>query len=880
MVSHFFRNVALFTLIQQFIFCLSSSAQINGKIIDSKTGKPLPGVEVFINRTTVTSSSDDAGQFNLKCTFTGFYDLVLYKPGYSVYRSSMKIQSGHLYTVNLTLARLEKKRKTLLTVEESKIIKNSLNEVAGPTPDVKLLNEEDLGIARNDGHQLLVAKAPLLIRNETTGYLLKYYVSEIPLSEISRAPVLFENLPTSDINQNISWEKNRKEYFNGSLRHWLMAAVAGRMREEGFSCRDADGNEVDSKTLVSSSSIAGYKKINIDKPLLIHHQQRNVSLKISRLTNGTPIDVSEAGLLINSKALVAEGQMIKTGLADQLPVDYLPIVGNVEDAYTETMMRFYEKVYVHTDKPYYYPGESVWFKAYLNYYYRPWRDSLSRTLYVELISPNKKILMERVLKIDSGFAHNDFILPDSLKEGNYYLRAYTNLNRNFGDSSLYVKVIPILNLTNNLNSLPEIESKSGEYITITSNKKKYHTREKIKLAFEVKGKNGTAINSNLSVSVTDAGQVVPILDTNTILNANASTQPRKILKWQFNTENGVGFTGRFVDDWSKSKKVPLTIIQTKPRKVFFAEANDEGIFSQSDLDFYDTLAFAFKQGKSNKYSYGKFELLPREIPSMSFKESEYHQETKATQSRQRIVSEYKGPNDFKMLKEVVVKARKIYEPEQQHSTYGKPDATLTEKDFKSGYPNILYSIVGKVPGLVVDPGGERIAFSRSMTQSISNQSGPLLMINDVPLTSSPDVNIGSTLAMINPASIESISFTKRLNVLYGSQGNAGVISVYLKKGVSLTEVTPDFQTIKIGGYSSPHTFRFPDYDDFKNNKDAVDYRATIYWNPQVETRSGREPITISFFAADLPGKYRVVAEGVTEEGEVVRGEAYIEIENE
>ena len=152
---------------------------------------------------------------------------------------------------------------------------------------------------------------------------------------------------------------------------------------------------------------------------------------------------------------------------------------------------------------------------------------------------------------------------------------------------------------------------------------------------------------------------------------------------------------------------------------------------------------------------------------------------------------------------------------------------------------------------------------------------PLVTIDDVPMGG----EAGHTLAMINPSSIESISFTKRINVLYGSQGNAGVISVYLKKGASISDVTPDFQRIKIPGYSSPHVFRSPDYDDARNDKDTIDFRATIYWNPRVTTnRFGSK--TVSFFAADLPGKYRIIAEGITADGKPVRAEAYIEVHRE
>jgi hypothetical protein len=42
-----------------------------------------------------------------------------------------------------------------------------------------------------------------------------------------------------------------------------------------------------------------------------------------------------------------------------------------------------------------------------------------------------------------------------------------------------------------------------------------------------------------------------------------------------------------------------------------------------------------------------------------------------------------------------------------------------------------------------------------------------------------------------------------------------------------------------------------------------DYHSTLYWNPNVSTNPDTGTATLSFFAADLPGEYRIVMEGVT-----------------
>ncbi|MEK6782961.1 MAG: carboxypeptidase-like regulatory domain-containing protein [Bacteroidota bacterium] len=875
-----------FALVISFLFLIlaTSMAQVGGIITDGKTGKPLVGVKVFVNKTTIGTQSDEAGQFKLENVLTGFQEIILYKNGYSIYRSSMKIQTGRAYNLKLSLTASKKKKTTRLTEEEKASLKSKVTSAKAASELVTIINEKDIEISVAEGQRVLVSKTPLTIQNDATGYLLKYYAMELPLPEISLAPIKYELLPAVDVKQNIAWEKNRKNYFQGSQRHWLMALVADQLKEEGYSILDEKGNEADVKALISTSSLAGYSKLTISQPLTILYKKEDGSIQTSSVATNIPVDVNVAGLPINSKALLVEGDMAKAGLADQLPIDYLPIAGDVENTYAQTIERFYEKVYVHTDKPYYYPGEPMWFKGYINYKEPKWRDSLSKVMYVELINPRKEISLTKTLKIDSGFFYNDFILPDTLKEGTYYLRAYTNLNRDFGDSNLFVKPIPIINITDKVDHTQgKMEEVRSSFLSISTDKKIYKTREKITLTLQVKDKEGKPLTANLSISVTDAIQVVPIAEPVTIMDGYPfkKESQRKAVDLKYPVEYGVGFSGKFLNDNGKPEKTTLTILQMKPRNMMLAASNEQGIFSITGLDFYDTAMFSFKADKAKDYPYGKVDLQQREIPPMSFRDNAFNLTVQNTQSQQRIISEYEVPKDVRLLQSVEVKASRIeeqYEKDYRMSRpYGKADHVLKSKDINTSYGNLIYALVGKIPGLKVNPERGTIGFSRAATQSISFGGDPLVTINDVAMGG----DAYQTISTINPSTVESIEFTNRLNVLYGSQGANGVISIYTKQGTSEDELrAPNFQTVKIAGYSSLRNFRYPDYRSKETDVKKADYRSTIYWNPEVTSEAEIDTATVSFFSADLPGKYRMVAEGVNEKGEPVRYVLFLEIENE
>jgi TonB-dependent Receptor Plug Domain len=96
-----------------------------------------------------------------------------------------------------------------------------------------------------------------------------------------------------------------------------------------------------------------------------------------------------------------------------------------------------EKLYLHFDKPYYMAGETMWFKGYLFDGSSHVIDSVSRVVYMDLVSETTgKIIANRVLRCD-GSTHGDIALPDSLEEGVYHIRAYTNYMKNFSEDTFF-----------------------------------------------------------------------------------------------------------------------------------------------------------------------------------------------------------------------------------------------------------------------------------------------------------------------------------------------------------------------------------------------------------------------------------------------------------
>ncbi|MFI5193274.1 MAG: hypothetical protein ACHQD7_04435 [Chitinophagales bacterium] len=104
-----------------------------------------------------------------------------------------------------------------------------------------------------------------------------------------------------------------------------------------------------------------------------------------------------------------------------------------------------EKLYVHTDKNFYLPGEILWFRIYDvdASFHRP--VNFSKLAYVELLDRNNKPVIQQKISLKPGEASGSFIVPANMLSGSYRFRAYTRWMKNSGSDYFFEKTIRIAN---------------------------------------------------------------------------------------------------------------------------------------------------------------------------------------------------------------------------------------------------------------------------------------------------------------------------------------------------------------------------------------------------------------------------------------------------
>jgi hypothetical protein len=120
----------------------------------------------------------------------------------------------------------------------------------------------------------------------------------------------------------------------------------------------------------------------------------------------------------------------------QEKTDTIDIVQRILDYYKKVPQ---EQIYLHTDRPYYAAGDTVWFRAHLVDAVTHTPISRSRFVYVELHDQQADSLLQRIIvKCDSdGVFANAILLPKTMQGGIYTLVAYTQWMRNFPAERFY-----------------------------------------------------------------------------------------------------------------------------------------------------------------------------------------------------------------------------------------------------------------------------------------------------------------------------------------------------------------------------------------------------------------------------------------------------------
>ena len=251
---------------------------ISGTVYD-ENGVPLNSANIFLDGTTIGTSSDIDGNFKLESIPPGLYDIVFSHVGYenAVYQISetnggariqthqMELDLGQLEEVEVISNRINRAANSWqehYSVFRTEILGQSMNAL-----ESVIENPEALDFTFNQDKNILSAYAqfPLQIRNDALGYRVSYFLESFKKEESGlrfRGKIRFRNLQPLNAAEKREWRKNRKLSYYGSFNHFKKSLLNGDLRKEGFRIyrvRSLENFEIKKENELSVSDILVFK---------------------------------------------------------------------------------------------------------------------------------------------------------------------------------------------------------------------------------------------------------------------------------------------------------------------------------------------------------------------------------------------------------------------------------------------------------------------------------------------------------------------------------------------------------------------------------------------------------------------------------------------
>ena len=915
-------SILFFVLVISFSGFSQTTGTITGKVTDSKTGEPLPFCNVFINNTTLSTVTDLDGNFNLPNVPEGGVEVGFSFIGYQAVQKPASIKPGGQFILNVSMVSFEQELSDVEIIakrdkaweRELRRFKNLFLGNDNLASQCEILNPWVIEFPEDNSTNSFRATAiqPIEIKNNGLGYNLTFDLREFyftPQYYIIAGATRFVEMDTTAQNIKQSWEKNRQETYKKSPANMFRAMIQNQHNQEGFKLygnkpggaetlnmrSDIFANELgksvieyNPENLVSPGRRPGEYKIFLKGRIEVHYEKgystintyKDAPYPISWIeVNGNYVNVNSNGVILNQKDVTFSGDMDKRKVSTILPMDYDPpfsLESNTQMAKDANGLQ--EKVYLHLDRPFYYQGDQLFFKAYMNYSNAQLKKDLSKILYVELISENRDIIIQKKFKIENGQAVGDMFLPDTLNQKKYFLRSYTTWNRNYGPDTYFVKALPVLSPYDRISNseIPE-EKKSRILVDFKPDKNEYQAREKVSLEVYLKDNNGNPVSANLSVSVTDNHFVTPLSLNPTILNGLEIKEiPKHITtdKFTYPIEQDMNISGLFLNDKGKPEAIPFTAYFNNFAASLELQSDAEGKFNLEEMDFYGPLDFTFMALDKKGNSFGKFEMTPRLNPPFFVPEST--KMPKITATNEAI---FKGVEANTVeLEQITVNEEVVRD--KTMAIYGKADHVIQGDILMKGgnSTDLLLSLKPYVPGMNVNSFGQ--VTLRGGATSGSNSLEPMVMVDGAIL---PGNSAASNINSINPNDVERIEVVTRMASIMGDMGRNGVIAIYLKKGGQpspiLNSATTNKNTIVVDGFAVPNNFYQVSHEDGEESPFGSDERATLYWNPYLITDSENGTFRIEFFMNDSPSPKSVLLEGITIDGTPIRATFVISLGN-
>ena len=227
---------------------LQAQVRITGRVLDDATGQPLVNASVYINHTTIGTTTQADGSFSIGGLEAGTYELVVSYVGFERILYDIRVQSKDLRYVFRMEAKVAQMRDILVLSPQLRkqwleIFRSQFLGVSAAAEATTILNEDDIFFSNSGDENLISAftDVPLVIENRALGYRVFFELLAFEYHRRTDKCTFFgynhyEELDTAN-NRPRRLAASRAEAYRGSTMHFFRSLKSNLLRDEGFTIR-------------------------------------------------------------------------------------------------------------------------------------------------------------------------------------------------------------------------------------------------------------------------------------------------------------------------------------------------------------------------------------------------------------------------------------------------------------------------------------------------------------------------------------------------------------------------------------------------------------------------------------------------------------------
>lgn len=536
-----------------------------------------------------------------------------------------------------------------------------------------------------------------------------------------------------------------------------------------------------------------------------------------------------------------------------------------------------EKIYVHTDREIYVSGENIWFSVYCLDAQSDIPSPTSAIAYIELLDQEGEPVIQQKVGLKHGLGKGQLSLEPEISTGHYTLRAYTLWMRNFDAELWYEAAIYVLNParppvwssaeTSDAQPYKSSQINSNSAIELKLSKKEFGQREKVELRIQRRLKKGLKYHLSLAVAKIDPDLSLPVASMSNILQKKpAENQSVKI---DFPPEmQTASVQGNFIGNVEAPEKIFLSF-PGKTVELYAMSLDEDQRFATElspSIPDGDMLFWTLDQQLDSDQLLIKspFSQAPLEQKDRSFLGEEWRPLLESYLFNRQISIGYNSATEVNGLPmEGQEENRPFYD--QAKFSYRLDDYTR----FPS-LDEVFLEYVGKAHKRKIE--GKKHLFlwdeyvnTFTLTNSAVFDEPALMMIDGVPILN-PDTFWDFDVLKVEYLDLITKQYHANDHLFHGL--------VHLRTyGQNFGDKSlPDYIVKKpFVGIQDPWTFQPKVYEEEDIADDRIpDFRTTLHWEAHLKIHE--QSSTVTFFTGDDSGTYRIVIQGISENGDPIFAE--------